>query len=261
MKKLRAPFLKNLSLKAIIIDLFVVFCGVYVAFYLNDRAEQAEINRQSKRIVRSLKLELEQMRIFFPEQSDYMDRNITEWEKMLEEENWAPYYNWRFLAPQYNYTVLEYALNERETKVLDFTLYKALMDLYRNILQLEEAERYMTEVGKTYTIGVTAPSTDPEIILLRNQNLFQFRRFILFARDRASSLDQVASLAELSLDMINAKFSRQELIEITIEMSQMYIDRGSAPFTMEVIAEILATKFSYFTEEERSHILSQLKFE
>ena len=61
--------------------------------------------------------------------------------------------------------------------------------------------------------------------------------------------------------MINSKFSRDELIEITIEMSQMYIDRGNAQFNRDIISEILATKFEYFSEEERSYILSQLNFE
>ncbi len=260
-KKRSFSILKGVSAKQILIDLLVVVCGVYMAFYLNDSAEQFKINKRSERTLRSLKIELEQMRVFFPGQADYMNQKVAQWDSLYQAGRWIDYYNWRYLQPQYNYTVLEYAINERETEVLDFQLYKSLLDLYRNIRQLEEAERYMTETGKEYTIGVTEPSTDPAVQLLRNQNLFHFLKFIGFAKDRASSLSQVAQLATISLDQINQKFSRRELVDITVEMIQIFVSRSSSGFTPEIVEGILKRDYAYFTETERQTIMERLTFD
>ena len=260
-KKISFSILKGLSAKQILIDLLVVVCGVYMAFYLSDSSEQFKINKRSERTLRSLKIELEQMRVFFPGQAGYMNSEIQRWDSLYQEGQWIDYYNWRYLQPQYNYTVLEYAINERETDVLDFTLYKSLLDLYRNIRQLEESERYMTELGLEYTIGVFQPSDDPAIQRLRDQNLFHFLKFIGFARDRASSLMQVADLATISLDQINKKFSKRELVDITVEMIQVLVSRSNINFTPEIVEEILQSDFAYFTEAERETILDRLTFE
>ena len=256
MKKLRTLLPGNITLKQILIDLFIVFCGVYMAFYLTDRAEQNRINKQSVRILRSLKIELEQMRIFFPGQAAYMDQQAETWMGYYQEGKVGDYYDWRYLQPQYNYTVLEYAINERETEILDFELYKNLLDLYRNIRQLEQAETYMTEMGLEYNANI-GPG-DPDY--LKSDNLYHFYRFIGFARDRASALDRVAEMAAISVEQINQKFSRKELMDMTIEMAQRLIDRSNQRITKEAITQVLAENFAYFTETERNQIINRLKF-
>ncbi len=260
MKRLRRLNLKGISLRNIIIELIIVFCGVYMAFYLNDREEEKQINQQSIRILKSLMIELEQMRITFPDQSAFMKEKVNEWVDLYQKKEWGDYYDWRYLQPQYNYTVLEYAINERETEIIDFALYKELMRLYKNIRQLEEAERYMTSMGYEYHPRVQEPSSDPEIQRLREENLFHFYKFINAANDRSNALGRVAGIAENCLDLIRDKFTRQENIEITSELCQMFVDSGDGTYNRKTLEPLLKQAFPDYSDDEVEYILNNLTF-
>ena len=237
-----------------------MFCGVYLAVYLNDRAEDARIRKQFVRILKSLKIELEQMRIFFPGQAEYMRSRVKEWSELYNENQWGDFYDWRYLQPQYNYTVLEYALNERESEIVDFELHKELMQVYRNIQQLAESENAMTAMGYAYQPNLANIEEGHTLYQERNQNMFHFYKFIIAAQDRANSLDDVANYASRALKLIENRFTRQENVEITIELSQYFIDNGEVEFTRETLQPELKKAYPDYSEEEINYVLDNLEF-
>lgn len=260
MKRTKRIRLSGISVRNILIELFVVFCGVYMAFYLNDRAENAKVNKQSVRILKSLRIELEQMRIFFPGQANYMRTRVEEWSELYNNKEWGEFYDWRYLQPQYNYTVLEYALNERESDIIDFEMSKELMQVYRNIQQLIESENAMTAMGYAYHPSLANVKEGDPLYQQRNENLFHFYKFINAATDRANSLDEVAVYANNALALIEAKFTRQENLDMIVELSQYFIDNGNSNFSREQMGPLLIDAYPQYTKEEIDYVLENLKF-
>ena len=231
-----------------------------MAFYLNDQAEERRIKKQSVRVLKSLKIELEQMRIFFPGQAEYMRSMVKEWSELYNRNQWSDFYDWRYLQPQYNYTVLEYALNERESDIIDFELHKELMQVYRNIQQLAAAEDAMTAMGYEYQPNLASLEEGHPLYQNRNENMFHFYKFIMASSDRANSLEEVASYASRALKLINQKFTRQENVDITVELSQYFVDNGEVKFTRETLRPELKTAYPDFTDSEIEYILDNLEF-
>ncbi len=247
------------GISKLFVELIVVFAGVFSAFYLNSLNEKAKINAQSDRILSSLRIELEQMRIFFPEQSNYMSSKIKEWRTVEESGKWTDFYNWRYIQPQYNYAILEYAIDERETDIINFELHEALLQLYREIRKLEAAENYVTDLAFEYQAGVVG-SNDPADKLAIAQNKYLFSRFISFCDDRGDILKRAASLSSKTLELINAKFTQEELMEQTTDLIQHFIENANMKMDKEYVRELLSGHFGHFSEAEKDEILANLNF-
>ena len=265
MKRFRLP-LKNsfykslLGFRNIILELFIVFLGVYAAFLLSNHSENQRIKAQKKKVMSSLKQELEQMRAFYPGQQSYQLNVIKDWQKELNNGQMGDFYTWRYVQPQYNYTMVEYAINTRETGIVNFDLHNQLLKVYAGLKQIEYAEEKMTALAIAYQplFIQEGESLSPAQKLIYDKNRFLFSKAITFSRDRANILGRIATKAEKALDIINQSFSKEELKKLEKELLiKTFIDIEDK-IDKTVIRETVTKVFPKMLDEDINEIIEEV---
>ena len=200
--KLSFAFLKKLGKP--LLDLLIVITGVTVAFLLNNWNVHKSDQAERKKVLASLERELRVMCEHFPGMADYQIKMSKSWDSLYNIGLHSDFHQYYYLQPQHNYSVIEYAINTRNSAVVDFDLYQQLLVLYKFIKMLEESEVYMTRIALEYRpTAVEQPKST-------NANLFLFKRFIGFSRNRANTLQKANESAQQILLMINAKMKEQQ---------------------------------------------------
>ena len=93
------------------LELLVVFIGVYLAFVFQNISLSKGIAKEQEKVFVSLKKELDYFRIMLPEYADFQAKIIEEWDSLLNLKQIPTFYGWRYIEPQYNFKVIEYAVN------------------------------------------------------------------------------------------------------------------------------------------------------
>jgi len=196
---MKPPLWRLLSIRFAkpLLDLMIVITGVTVAFLLNSWSESKQESKEKWKVLNSLKIELLDLDSIFPSMANYQDRVTARWDSLLQKNALGDFYNYRFIQPQYNYAVIEYAL-ETNGNIVDFNLQRELLQLYRYIKMLEQTEVYMTDLALKYQ-----PEVDNKAIESRNS--FLFSKFVVFSKDRAFLLREVSEQARLILEILNNK--------------------------------------------------------
>ena len=117
----------------------MVFVGVYMAFLFQQYAENQKLDKEKEKVLMSLKAELDDFRSNFPRYAKYQDGINKEWDSLFSVQEIGDFYSWRYLEPQYNYKVVEYALNQQATDIINFELYYELSQLHSYLKRLEHA--------------------------------------------------------------------------------------------------------------------------
>lgn len=182
------------------IDLIIVITGVSVAFLLNNFNERKKEAAEKIKVLTSLERELVGITELFPSMADYQKNKIKTWDSLLTLQAIDDFYNYRYVQPQYNFSIIEYAMETRNSNVVDFELHEKLLRLYQAIRMLEQSEIHMTDLALQYQAPIPSglnPATP--------QNLFLFDRFRVFAKDREFGLRNVHGLATEILPMLHAR--------------------------------------------------------
>jgi hypothetical protein len=190
--------LKKINLKPLltpVVDLCIVIIGVSVAFLLNSYNEQKKEERERQKVLASLEMELNTIIEYFPTMATYQTAMAEKWDSLLVKDTIADFYNYYYLQPQYNYSIIEYAIESRNGNIVNFTLHQKLLKLYKRIKMLEQSEIHMTNLALQYQAVGHNKKVSP-------QNLFLFNRFIFFARSRALGLTHVNELALETLPLV-----------------------------------------------------------
>lgn len=182
------------------IDLVIVITGVSVAFLLNNFNERKKEAAEKQKVLTSLERELVGIKELFISMADYQKTKVKTWDSLLALQEIDDFYNYRYLQPQYNFSIVEYALETRNSNVVDFELHEKLLKLYQAIRMLEQSEIHMTDLALQYQASI--PSS---LNSVTPQNLFLFDRFRVFAKDRELSLRNVHGLATEILPMLQTR--------------------------------------------------------
>ncbi len=245
------------KVKWLSLELLIVFIGVYLAFLFQSYSEDSKISKEKEKVLVSLKLELENFRTSFPRFGNYQKGKNKEWDSLFDAGETAQYYSWRYLEPQYNFRVIEYALNQNGTDIVDFGLYEKLSNLYGRIKQLEHAERLMTDyAGKHKLAPSQLKESDKERALIEAENRFNFYKFKGFARDRASSMMDIADMSESILKDLNQNLGLKKKREVEIEMMRKYFEAG---YDREFIWTLCEEYFPEYSQSEFDAIYSDLQ--
>ncbi|MEM9052795.1 MAG: hypothetical protein AAGC47_12150 [Bacteroidota bacterium] len=239
--------------KFIFVELIVVFSGVYLAFLLSRYQEDKRAEMEQKKILTAVKYELEDFRLFMPGQAEYMEEKLDGWNQYVGTDSFPDYYTWRFLEPQYQYQILEYALQLENSEIIDLVLYENLSKIYRIIRSLEHTERRMTQFSDNYKpIPDSFSKTSEEYKLLFTESKLNFYKFRSAAYDRMSIKAGLGEISNEVLEVINTYFEEEELKEVEAEViRRRYSDWGyeNDEEKQELVEEIM-TGFPRFSEEE-----------
>lgn len=241
--------------KWIILELFVVFVGVYMAFLFQKYSENQKVRQQKEKVLMSLKQELDDIRMDFPGNADYQKEMNAEWDSLLSINKVGSFYDWRYLEPQYNYKIIEYALNQEGTDIVSFELYEQLSQIHSFIKRLEHAERLMTELGLKFrnVAGLNAKNASDYSARVAD-NQFFFYRFISAAKDREGNLRRVAQMSVDLVKKINEELGSEKTREAEINMLHAYLE---AHVQRTVIYERFLKFFPQYTEQELTQLIEE----
>lgn len=234
--------------KWLILELLIVFVGVYLAFVFQEYAEENKLSQEKEKVLMSLKSELEEFRISFPGFADYQQARLDEWDSLFDAQETATFYNWRYLEPQYNFKIIEYALDQKGTEVISFELYTELSRLHSFIKRTEHAERRMTDFGDKYNlIPNSLAEDDKDRRIMAAQNRIYFYKFMGAARDRTGNLIRIAEMSEDILAYVDQQLGAEKKREAELNLLREYVEAGSS---QEFVVSLFMKNFDYFEEEE-----------
>lgn len=253
--------IQQINWRVILLELFIVFVGVYLAFLLSTFKEKQRTRKEADKILTSLKMELEEIRYDFPGRAVYQRSRDAEWDSLWNKNEVGPFYNWRFIQPQYDFTTIEYALNTRETSIIDFTLYDRLTKLYQDIRQLQEYEVRITDISFHFkNIPSNLDKSSEEYMTRRADNRFLFFKFMNLSEMRGKSLDRIATLATNCLEVIDQKLGQRKrlAIEKDIIREQVKLSANSKkPLPPKILLEEIIKTFPHLSEGEIMAIIEE----
>ncbi|WP_268122968.1 hypothetical protein [Roseivirga pacifica] len=234
--------------KWLALELLIVFIGVYMAFLFQQYGENKKLQKEKDKVLTSLKLELEEFRTGFPRFSVFQKEKTDEWDSLFAIEEVGDYYNWRYYEPQYNIRIIEYALNQEGTDVINFEIYDELSKLHARIKQLEFAERKMTAFGENYRlIPASLPKNSTERTIMNAENRFTFYKFIEAAKSRTRSLRDVARESAGLLIMVNQELGPEKTRQADMLLLRKYVE---ADVEIDFVKEVFLEFFPQYTTEE-----------
>ena len=252
---LRKLFKLGDKAKWIILELFVVFVGVYMAFLFQQYSENQKLSQEKDKVLMSLKAELDDFRTSFPRFANYQANKSQEWDSLFAAQEVGDFYQWRYLEPQYNYKILEYALNQEGTDIVSFELYDELSKLHSFIKRLEHAERMMTEHGMRYRNIAQSWSKESMEYQTRNaDNRFNFFKFRIAANDRTGNLREVAKRSEQIVQIVNEELGEKKTREAEIKMLNSYLD---ANLGEDFVREVFMEYFPEYSKEELDRLIRE----
>lgn len=252
---LRKLFKVGDKLRWLVLELVIVFIGVYLAFLFQSYNEQKKQDREKEKVYSALKYELEYFRTMLPGRSTHMRGVWRDLRKEYQAGEYSDFSDWRFIEPQYEYKIVEYAISSDNTELVDFRLYNQLQRLYSTIKRLEHAERLMMTMAQRYKpLPTKVPDAHPEVRTRIADNYHVFGRLILFMRDRANNLALVARESAKCLETINQLMDPETRKKVETELlsieSKDYDDE-------QRFVERAIELFPDFTESELKSIYQQ----
>ncbi|PHN03195.1 hypothetical protein [Flavilitoribacter nigricans] len=218
--------IRQINWNMILLELFIVFVGVYLAFLLGNYQEKKRIASEAEKIYTSLKVELEGIRFNFPQRAAYQRSRNVEWDSLWDQGGYAPLYQWRYIQPQYDFTTIEYALKAQGSTIVNFELYESLTELYQGIKRLEHQELLLTDIGMEYR-NVPADSNMPtdELAIRNADNRLLFYKFIDLSKLRAEVLGELVTHANNSLQIIDNRLGKDDRRRIEMDLIRENLPR------------------------------------
>ncbi|OEK06879.1 hypothetical protein [Roseivirga misakiensis] len=243
--------------KWLTLELLIVFIGVYLAFLFQGYAEKTNIKKEKEKVLVGLKLELEEFRTGFERFADFQSGKVKEWDSLFRVGEVATYYDWRYIEPQYNFTIIEYALNQKGTDIVSFELYTMLSQIYLEIKKLEHTERLLTELGMKYNIIPNdLDKTKGQGAILAAENRFHFYKFKNFSRDRAGELRRVWQASSEVIKLINEEIGPEKARVVDTALLEKYVSLG---VEIDFIKELFDQYFPQYSDEDFQQMLDEIK--
>uniref|UniRef100_UPI004048D372 hypothetical protein n=1 Tax=Roseivirga sp. TaxID=1964215 RepID=UPI004048D372 len=186
-------------------ELLVVFVSISVAFALNNWNESKKENLEKLKVLRSLQNELQFIQNIFPEMAEYQKKMTKKWDSLMHQGTLPDFYNYWYLQPQYNYSVLEYAIATRNSKIVGFELHEEMLKIYNEFIRLKESETYMTNIALEYQ---PLPNNKGEN-LMAERNKFLFQKFLVYGKARARLLQEISELSDEILPIITKQLDNE----------------------------------------------------
>lgn len=239
----------------VVVELFIVFIGVYLAFSLNNHQQEQYVKKEGEKVWSSLKLELEKIRFSFPIWVEFQNSQNEKWDSLFAIQEVGQFYTWRYIQPQYDFTTIEYAISTRESSIVDFDMYKKLTELHQNIQMLRHSEELMTETGFKYkNIHSKLPKTSKEYLQLTADNRLHFFKFIDFSKIRVNIMNRVVQSVVGLLEIMDKKLGPQKSAELEKSFIQKQIIELADSATPEEILVRIKEVFPDLSEEQINNI-------
>ncbi len=234
------------GVKFLLLELVIVFFGVYGAFLFQNYSEERKIDAEKEKVMIGVKEDLEYFRIYFPDFAG--TSQVDKWREIIAKEEYTDFSDWRFIQPQYDYIAVEYALSQ-DANVIDFEMNSAIAEIYQELKKLEHTEILLTELSMKYE---AVPEGNRDNIIVKTahlNNFLNFKRFTERYADRASIMERIAEMSATHLPMINREFSKEKLKLIELLLIQKNVTAKNEQ-EINFYVNVLKEFFPNLSEEE-----------
>lgn len=253
---LRKFFSKNSKFNWILVDLVIVFIGVYGAFAIQKYADDQKTAQERERVLSALKIELEFFGYRMYETSLGMDGMLSNLKNTQEKGEYSNFSNFRFIEPQYDYQTVQYAINQQNSEVVDFELYNVLQSLFVELKKIEHVERLLTDTSRKYRSIPENLALSEAYYLLQAENLDNFNRFVTLVADRKEISGRIAIASRESLPIINERLGQEKAREVE---RQIIADNAVFIPNEEEAVKLARRFFPKLPEEEIRQIYREAK--
>lgn len=150
----------RLPVGLVLVELVIVFVGVYLAFVLTEYQEDRQRERRTERIVEILDVGLARYEQVFGAMVGYHDRRNAELGDALAENRLPDIGDVYYSAPQYPIDVIDYIVTEEAFRVFDIAFYTELITFTNAIQRLMYIEEKLVETAERYE--PLPPPDDPD---------------------------------------------------------------------------------------------------
>ncbi len=200
-KQMSHPVIGWNSIKYLLVELFIVFAGVYGAFILSTYNQEQKQKADQQKVFVALHNEISDLSKLFGGIAAYHDKfNETIKQKLANNEAPTEIENFRYASPQYSLEVLESALRFNSFETLDLPLHIQLSQYHSDIQKLIYTEQKITEMSEDYVMLYNA---GPEVWRR------QYKWSLTYLEDRRIILRKLATNSEEILLEINQRIKNQ----------------------------------------------------
>ena len=230
----------------VLVDFIIVIIGVYGAFLIQNWSEEQKNQREAEKVYSALKYELETFRYRMAQVQLGMNQYLGQLQPRIGAGQYPDLHNYRFIQPQYDYKITEYAL-QLNSDIIDFELYDALQKVFAEVKRLEYTEELLTETARSFRSLPSNAARSAEIDLLRASNNDHVDRFRFYIQERRGFCGRVASAATTALPLLNTLLGpeKSKKIETDLVFNNLHLADNE-----EEAIQLIQYYFPHFTEEE-----------
>ena len=183
-----------------VIELIIVFVGVYSAFYLNTYNQEKQEQENRQKVLIALSEEIGDLGKTFGGIASYQAKfNLLVEEKYEQNLDLPEIEPLRFVAPQYSLEVLDNALRSNTFEVLDLALHIELARYYRDTRMLMDVEEKITELSQDYVFLVDASA---------EAKRKQYSWSIKYLKDRENILTRLSHSSPALVEKIKSRLAQ-----------------------------------------------------
>jgi hypothetical protein len=135
---------------AVLVQLVVVFIGVYAAFALSEYREARQLEDRRERVLALLAEGIEQYGSSFGSFAEFHESHNAEFRAQLDRGELPDYSDWYYIAPQYPIDLINYLVTTQGSDLFDQDLFEPLTRYATMVEMLMYAEERMTRLGDAY---------------------------------------------------------------------------------------------------------------
>ncbi len=182
----------------LLLELLIVFVGVYLAFLLAEFQEQKQRERSFQRIVQILDVGLERYAQAFGAMAQYHDRENTAIRDALAAGQLPSFGDVYYPAPQYPMDVIDYIATEEAFRVFDVAYYTELIAFSNGVQRLMYIEEKLVQAAERYQ--PLPAEDDTEYTRIHHEQRQLAERYLGYMDRRRNTVIELRDRAQLLLE-------------------------------------------------------------
>ncbi len=183
----------RLPVGLLLLELVIVFVGVYLAFVLTEYQEDRQRERRTERIVQVLDLGLQRYEQVFGAMVQYHDRENAALRELLEAGGLPDFGDVYYPAPQYPMDVIDYIVTEEAFRVFDVDYYVGLIGFTNAVQRLMYIEEKLVGVAARYQ--PLPPADDPDHARVAREQRQLAQRYLGYMERRRNTAEELRTLS------------------------------------------------------------------
>ncbi|WP_395373301.1 hypothetical protein [Marinicella sp. W31] len=192
LKRMKSGF-KGFSLMSFLVDLIVVFIGVYLAFIFAEYQQDQQRHKETQKVIGLLQIGVSRLESSFNGAVGFHERFDENFSAQLEAEV-IPHFGFQtYVAPQYPIDQIKYIITSESYDVFDLDLYVWLTEYSNAIQRIMYVEEKIVQMSDRYQ--PLPPESDPAYARIYGQQMYLAKRYLQYMNMRGEISGQLANMS------------------------------------------------------------------